>query len=252
MRKILLASGCSFTFEKWNWPTFVAEELDMDLLNVGMGSQGNGLISKKTIYSVTELLKTYKSEDILVGIMWSGVDRYEFHIDFNNHTDREIYKQNIDGWFENPTDVVPGHKNWIIANPHWNSSYSLNWYENYHTNIGSMVNTLQYILLTQFFLEKNNIKYFMTTYMDIFYKQNISHNNYITNNVETKYLYDMINFDKFVPIIGCHEWVKEHYEYNGGFNPPDNKGIIGVHPTEFGHKRFSNEVLVPFIKDNIL
>ena len=25
-KKIFVASGCSFTFEPWNWPTFVAEE----------------------------------------------------------------------------------------------------------------------------------------------------------------------------------------------------------------------------------
>ncbi len=43
MKKILLASGCSFTFEPWNWPGHLSQKLDINLLNVGMASQGNGL-----------------------------------------------------------------------------------------------------------------------------------------------------------------------------------------------------------------
>ena len=48
MKKVIV-SGCSFTFEDWNWPKYLIKHLNVptrDLINVGMASQGNGLISK--------------------------------------------------------------------------------------------------------------------------------------------------------------------------------------------------------------
>ena len=50
MKKVLIASGCSFTFENWNWPGHLSGNLGLEIINVGMGSQGNGLISRKLIY----------------------------------------------------------------------------------------------------------------------------------------------------------------------------------------------------------
>jgi hypothetical protein len=242
-KKILLASGCSFTFEPWNWPTFVSNEMNWDLLNVGIASSGNGLISKKIIYNVNELLKTRKTEDIVVGIMWSGFDRHEFHIE------RPSYIENVNGWVENPTSIIKNRKNWVITNIHWKNTHAKVWYEYLHTNVGAMMITIEHILRTQWFLEKHNIKYFMTSYLDIFNYQGA---NILVNDPEVKYLYDMINFDTFLPINGCHEWVKENYQFTGGFNPPDGNGVVGIHPTEFGHKKFANEVIVPFIKNKII
>lgn len=240
-KKTLLVSGCSFTFEPWNWPTFVANEFDYDLINVAMGCQGNGLIFRKLIYKLDELLKTKSPEDIIVGVMWSGIDRVEFHM-------KDVkFPANYDGWKENPTCVIPGINTWVIGNHHWTNKYSKLWYVTYYSDIEMAIKTMEYIIFTQMYLEKHRIKYFMSTYMDIFHSKYSEH---ITYSKEVKYLYDMIDFSKFLPVSGCHEWVKEHYN-DGGFNNPDEHGNIGVHPTEFGHKMFSDEVIVPFIKKNI-
>lgn len=240
--KKLVVSGCSFTFEKWNWPTFVAENLSWDLINVAMGSQGNGLISKKLIYAVDSLLrKEVSSDNIIVGVMWSGIDRFEFYsTDVDN-------LENTDGWVENPTSVIHdnsgNYKNWIITNHHWEVYNSQTYYRLFHHSISSMISTIQNILLTQWYLERNNIWYFMTTYLDIF-------DNDIINNPEVKYWFDMIDFTKFIPIIGCHEWVRDNYGNFGGFNAHANSDYIGIHPTEFGHRKFSEEVVLPFIHNN--
>lgn len=242
-KKILLTSGCSFVFEPWNWPTFVKDELDFDLLNVGMASQGNGLISKKVIYNVEELLKKYKPEDIIVGVMWSGIDRKDFFVqDYKNNG-------NIDGWIENPTHIIEGHNNWLITNFSWKIQHAQYWYQHFHSHVGSMVETIERVLYTQWYLEKNNIKYFMSSFLDIFHGNNA---NFLLESKEVDYLYKQINFDTFLPVKGCHEWVKENYGDKGGFNEPDNTGYIGIHPTEFGHQKFANEIIVPFIKDKIL
>lgn len=241
-KKVFLASGCSFTFEPWNWPTYVAETMNWDLLNVGMASTGNGLISKKIIYNIGKLLEIKKPEDIVVGIMWSGFDRHEFYVDHH------MSMENINGWVQNPTSILNGNNNWVITNIHWKNTHAKIWYENLHTNVGAMITTIENILRTQWFLEKHNIKYFMSSYLDIF---NYSGANHIVNHPEVKYLFDMIDFSKFLPVEGCHEWVKKHYEKTGGFNPPNGNGVIGIHPTPFGHQRFSEEVIIPFIKTNL-
>lgn len=241
-KKTLLASGCSFTFEPWNWPTFVCNQMDYDLINVGMASTGNGLISKKVIYQVDKLLKTHKPEDIVVGVMWSGIDRNDFY------TEDSKKINNINGWIENPTNVIEGHKNWVITNYMWDIPHAKLWYENFHTSIGSMIQTIQNILMVQWFLERKNIKYFMSTYLDIF---NIHGSDGIVKSPEVDYLYNMIDFTKFLPVSGCHEWVKENYN-ELGFNGPDKNGYIGIHPTEFGHTKFAEEVIVPYLKNNLL
>ena len=244
--KTLVAAGCSFTFEVWNWPTWVVKETKWNIENVGMGSIGNGLISKRLIYKVNELLKTKKPEDIVVGVMWSGIDRTEFYCD--NCPPKLV--NNYDGWLENPTGVVRARTNlslnkWVIGNIHWEEERSKLWYGNFHTPVGAMVQTLEHILRVQWFLEKHNIKYFMTSFLDIF---NIGDSEECRNNEDAKYLYDMVNFDNFLPVNGCYEWVMDNYKETGGFNKPDMNGYIGIHPTKFGHQKFSEEIILPYLK----
>jgi len=241
-KKTLVVSGCSFTFEPWNWPTFVCNELGYDLVNVGMASQGNGLIAKKIIYQLDKLLKTHKAEDIIVGVMWSGIDRNDFY------TDDSKTISNINGWIENPTNVIDGRKNWVITNYSWDIPHAKIWYENFHTSIGAMLTTIQNILMVQWYLERKNIQYFMSTYLDIFHSNGADG---LIIHPEIKYLYDMIDFNKFLPVDGCHEWVKDNYN-ELGFNGSVGNEHRGIHPTKFGHEKFSKEVIVPFLKNNII
>lgn len=239
MKKLLIASGCSFTFEKWNWPGHLSKELDVKIINVGMGSQGNGLISRKLLYAVENAKKIYSSDEILVGVMWSGTDRSEYHT-FDN--------TNVINWgfnttapnIKNPTNVVDGMYNWRILNQHWVNKESLNYYQNFHTAIFGMVSTIEHILRIQWYLKNLNIDYFMSTYMNIF------DDKILTENREVDHLFKMINFDMFLPVKGCYEWVLENYKVEGFPNISDHSKI--EHPTSFGHRKFSEEVIVPYLK----
>lgn len=239
--KTLIASGCSFTFEPWNWPTFVANKFNLELRNVGMASQGNGLIARKLIYEVNKALDLYNPDEILVGVMWSGTDRHEFYkeesIDSKSWGNYPKDYNDV----KNPTNVVDGKLNWYILNHHWTNKESTTYYKNFHTVVQGMVLSLEHILRVQLFLEKMGIKYFMSSYLDIFSDASLM------NNDEISYLYKNINLNSFLPVKGCHEWVKENYSNNGGFNEPDEKGYIGIHPTEFGHKKFTDEVIIPHL-----
>lgn len=150
MKKILLSSGCSFTADEHTWPNHTSKFLNLELLNVGMSSQGNGLISRKVIYNVEKLLETYKSDEILVGIMWSGIDRYDYYTDS---------KEKVSwGWaiknnsVENPTNITENNYNWRIMNAHWDNFESKLYYENFHHNISSMLFTVEHILRIQWHL----------------------------------------------------------------------------------------------------
>lgn len=236
--KTLVASGCSFTHQSWSWAYKLKETKNCELLNVAFPCQGNNIIANKVLYNVNEQLLSKKNTDIIVGIMWSGIDRHDMYLD------NFLELENIDGWEENPTGIIENHKNWLIMNSHWETPLAKMWYQNFHTYVGAMIETLKNILLVQLFLEKHQIKYFMTTFMDIFQKND----NHLLNNLDIKYFYDMINFSKFLPVDGCHEWVKINCKEKG-FNKPDINGYVGIHPNSYGHERFTNEVIIPYINE---
>ena len=115
-------------------------------------------------------------------------------------------------------------------------------YSTFNNTISSTVQTLEHILRVQWYLETCNITYFMSLYMDIFSDEKIM------NHPEVKYLYDMVNFDTFLPIRGFFEWNKDHYPIQGF-----NDLRFDLHPNEFGNIKFTDEVIIPhLIKNKII
>ena len=230
MNKVLITGGCSFSETISDhidtWPRHLARAMpDYQHVSKGMGSQGNGLISRSIIHACTE----HTNKDLLVGIVWSSPLRHDFYLaDCNIGT-------NKDGWMENPTGFIQ-HKNWVILNHNWSNEYAKTYYGMFHDNIGASINTLEHILRTQWYLKQNNIKYFMSTYTaDVLYNVNA--------HVDTKHLYDLIDFDKFLPVDGIYEWVKDNIGKSGFPIAGDN------HPSSDAHKQFTDSVILPFIED---
>ena len=245
----LITAGCSFTEGPNAWPNYTSSELNLNLINSGIFSIGNGLIAKRLIHDVDDYLRSNSSEDLIVGVMWSGIDRHEFRSDvkkLNDHADD-------DWWSENPTSVVHGIDKWVILNPHWKLNYARIWYKHFHNYIGSIISTLNQIHYVQLYLESHNIRYFMTTFMKIFNKplgQSLLFRPDVESTYKTHdeigYLYDMIDFTKFIDITGCYEWIHSNYNLKGLEDPNEFS-----HPTPYGHKMFAKEVIVPHIKDKL-
>jgi hypothetical protein len=232
--KILISSGCSFTNGETNWPTPLANLLNLKLKNVAESSQGNALISRKLIHAVESALTSYNSNEIIVGIVWSQVERSERYIE---KTDEYCGPPYFDF---NPTSVVDGYPNWRILRWEWiNSMDSKLYYEIYNNLISSMVYTIEHILRVQWYLEKQGITYFMSSITDILHPHLLQH-------PEISYLYKQIDFSKFLPIKGEYEWVKENYPENG-FNPPLPDGKPDWHPNKLGSMKFAEEVIFPFL-----
>jgi len=188
-----------------------------------MGSQGNGLISRSIIYEVNEQLKTHGADDLLVGIVWSGPDRHDFYLEPDRHINS--LRQNTEDWMKNPTGFVPGINKWVILNHLWNVDYSKIWYENFHSEMGQYITTLEHILRTQWFLEKHNIKYFMSTYNSNVLPKKLQ------DDLSSAHLYEQIDFTVFLPVDGMAEWA----------------GVAHEHPSTEQHKQFTEQVIMPFI-----
>tara|TARA_B100001287_G_scaffold269997_1_gene268147 strand:+ start:9509 stop:10291 length:783 start_codon:yes stop_codon:yes gene_type:complete len=248
--KKLIVGGCSFTYEDWCWPEQVYKELkkipsfnDLELVNVAMGSNGNDLIKKSIVAQVEKELKTTKPEDITVGVMWSGPDRWSFHSE-DKLDANDWGKNGIVDNIHNPRSIVENFNKWYFINAFWDNEHSLLYYSTFHSNIGSIINTLECIIFLQLYLESKHIQYFMTTYLDIFNPLDFDLD--IKNHPETGYLYQNINFNKFLPVDGCYEYLKKNYP----------EGIpIGKdnHPFKSGHKYFAKNAILPFmLKNNLI
>lgn len=237
--KLLISSGCSFSecisTHIDTWPRHLARALpDYKHISGAMGSQGNGLISRSIIYHVSRALIAIPPEDILVGIAWSGPDRHDFYSD----GDLPSYLgPNKDGWMENPTRFnKSAQRKWVILNHNWTNKFAKDYYSTFHSDIGSMIYTLEHMLRVQWFLTLKNIKYFMTTYTSEVFSESCK------DHPDLKSLYEQIDFDNFLPIKGIYEWCRDYS--NLSFLSPGD-----FHPSPEQHKLFTEQVILPFLKE---
>jgi hypothetical protein len=230
---ILITSGCSFSeciSDYINtWPRHLTKALNAVHISCGLGSQGNGLISRKLLYQVHTALKSHNAEDIIVGVMWSGTSRWECY-----QEPRPVFDKNTDGWQRNPTDVVDNsHGGWIIANHWWKHPVSDTYYENYYDPVYSQIQTLEHVLRVQLYLKQHNIKYFMSSMNAEVFPDDL------LQNPECRHLTEMIDWTSFLPCKGEHEWCRDNSAYS--FKPNDD------HPTSEMHSEFVDRVIMPWL-----
>jgi len=240
MSKCLITSGCSFsdpTSMYTTWPVHLTNVLgdNYQPIHLAMSTQGNGIISRKLIHKVNELLKEKSADELLVGIMWSGISRHDFYNETNPTYHPSKLAREDARWIDNPTGFVNEEKHWVIFNHHWDNVPNCRlYYESFQDSVGSQINTIEHILRTQWFLEKHNVKYFMSTYTN-----EVLSTKFI-NHPEVKYLYDQINFDTFLPSGGQFEWCKDYTN----IELPEN-----LHPNAEQNKKFTDEIILPFLKE---
>ena len=253
MNKLLITSGCSFS-ECFStavdtWPRHLARALpEYKHQSYAMGSQGNGLISRGIIYGVSEALKTHKPEDILVGIMWSGTDRHDFRCTDPSQLQFVIDKA-FNGWIENPTGFIKDiPKQWVILNHGWSDPTTNHknkeaeyYYRYFHDRIGGVISTLEHMLRVQWFLQQNKMKYFFTTYTDYVLEHSI------IESIETKHLYDMLDFDHFLPVTSEYTWCVENTKYSHLWN--DLNRTWWEHPKTAMHLEFVDQVIMPWLTE---
>ncbi len=262
MLKYLVASGCSFTCENlWlsddeyqkTWVTPLAKSLDVQRLNMGLGSQSNGLIMRKAMWAVSDLLKHdhVSSKNILAVVMWTGPSRMEW---FDEDSEQ---LPNTDDWMSqrNPETFVPDASGgWIIGNHHWKEQRSKVWYQNYQNPTYDIIRTYEHILNLQNFFDINNIKYVMTTYTANAlnnYGNNLGNWQGYETASNISWMNDMIDWSHWPQITGEADWLLENYDKYDVFRANEIKKHPNNywHPSPYGHKLFSDKVLLPFLRN---
>jgi hypothetical protein len=164
MSKILIANGCSFTaghgidpnnFEECReaaWPRWVADHYNYNWVNMAVGSSGNEQMSRSTIITISNLIEVDKCnpEDIIVCILWSGFNRYEYWSNQQGHHFSLSLNHKKLGSFEYEAKKYVEAKSVIEPDN----------YSNYKN--------LYYIYTLAKFLESYNIKYYFANAINEF------------------------------------------------------------------------------------
>jgi hypothetical protein len=209
--KILITGGCSFSdgyrssdsenLYRQTWPLYIEQKYDFkQYVYMGNPASGNELIAERVIYGLQTLLdKGNLSDDLYLGVMWSGIERKELFIspvetekysELDDSVKRDgentLIMSNCSNVFSNTKGVRPGIVNvpngylksgglpykddWWKTKPQ--RDYFNLWYDNFYSVEKQFIDTLKSILLVQTFCERHNIKYFMSVWQNIFNARN--------------------------------------------------------------------------------
>jgi len=200
-KRILVTGGCSFSTSGDNqhqtWVDYIGQKYDFRrYLHTGSPASGNELIAERVIYALQTLLdKGHSSNELYLGVMWSGIERKELFVspeetkkysELDDSVRREgentLVMSNSSNVFSNTKGVRPRIAN--VPNGYLKSGglpcqevwwrnksqrdYFNLWYDNFYSVEKQFIDTLKSILLVQTFCERHNIKYFMSVWQNIF------------------------------------------------------------------------------------
>lgn len=272
--KKIITSGCSFSQTKTTtpWPnhlkTYVTEiDNTVEFIHRGLMGQGNELIQKKSMKAAWDLLsKGTPSAEIAIFVMWSGVDRKTFYVE-NPYLIRELEQAwlkgqhgfdiqlgDLDNSEENLTFLKTSRLNNVDLGVYYNKSGG--WYipmfsENDlviakehrmlgKNNLGFFATsiTLECMISLQNFCKSHNIKLYQMFFMDEVL-ETIEH---FKDHSDMSYLYEQIDWDTFISKQSITKYLINDLSYFE--NPP-----IDMHPNFNGHKKWLDEVMIPFLNN---
>jgi len=241
--KCLITAGCSFSQvpnRDVTWPVHLNEYLKPEkVYYLGQGAAGNGIISRKVIHTVNEALKTYKPEEILVGIMWSGFDRRDVHSKLP--LDCTIIDYGTTE-YANPVRIVD-KPDFYIINKHWKDELTVNFMKHAYVLEDSLLIAIEHILRTQWFLKLNNIKYFMTEYDFDCFDQGPFKGDLVKITKDLEFTYNQIDRSHWLPIENMYQYASEVSKY-------DFARHKDPHPSTEQNKEMVETVLIPFLLEN--
>lgn len=252
--KHIITSGCSFSdsSNNYSWPLQLKTSFDIDSTDLGLSSQGNGLIARKVLHAVHDNIEQgVDPQDILVGIMWSGPDRHDMYFHgLTEQLDRSV--KDVDTMNKNPTSYVkndPG--GWLIMNHHWKEERSKRYYAYFHDSIHQRILTYEKILWVQDRLKMLGVNYFMTTFMDEVFS------GYYHDNPNITWMRKLIDWSNWLPVSSMHKWCYKYWNDADFVQWPyqvketgEWHTVVDSHPTQVMHKRFVEEIILPHIKKN--
>lgn len=238
----LVTSGCSFSKpgdytqglneDPDTWPEWLDYKIKPNKsMHLGVSSNGQELISRKVIHTVHRLLcEGIEASNILVGVMWSTEDRKQFYIP--NGYDKKYLLE------PNPSPSNPHHwpkednyGTWHLQNAGFMNKFAENYYKYFYDITQSVINSYEHVLRVQWFLEKHEIKYFMSTINDFSFEGDWE------NPAQIDYLKDQVDWSKFLPaqlpwvIDNTPQWCKDEY----------------YHPNSAQHQQYVESIILPYL-----
>tara|TARA_B100000073_G_scaffold241606_1_gene202617 strand:- start:747 stop:1637 length:891 start_codon:yes stop_codon:yes gene_type:complete len=275
-QKYLVVGGCSFTCQDGNsWPEATSRTLDMVCINTAHVGVGNSTIFSSTMRYLQQMLESgIPADDIIVGVMWSHADRFEYMRESHRESIQRKRKpvamiKKVDVSDSDWVQWTPAVLGWVkLSAEEQKSSSALQgmppitfpekqkteWVqygemmlnEFYKTDPSRAINSLNYVLNMQNFLKANNIKYVFARFTENCLLPDTYH------HPEVVWQTKLIDWDKFLS-GGCYEWCFDNTDL------PFKEASLGwdrdrnspQHPTSKQHKIYAEEMVVPYLK-NIL
>lgn len=267
---MILISGCSFTADHNDystWATYLGNKLNnVTIRNSSSGGASNRLISRRAFWHSNKEICDYAI------VQWSTIDRWDYPVFVDDNKAKTFPRM----------DMHPERINKInyMCNGTDTFGYGSNFYENYYSLYGAVIDTLENIYHTQLYFNELNIPYKMITIGNLFsmdasisklieLQKGNDRGNYSNSKIDNifdklenyenswfdtdniKYLLNRIDFSKFAFTDdiriggfggGIIEWFLNKNEIlTGGDN----------HPSTEQHQRFFEEFLWDKIKDEI-
>ena len=263
--KHLVTSGCSFSDNvALRWPHYLAARLGIPLYNRGHGSAGNDWIAESTIYQISQLLNEgVDPKEILVVVMWSGIDRTNLFISqrdtpyFNDllaDNPREVvhpinYTDSLPNTHlkaDTDSGYLPGSLNCVFNNQ-LVTRMKQRYISQFMNAEWLLIKSLNSWLQLQWMCDSYGITLHNFTYMDLwhypYYKFSSPQPNlplfYESYSKNTKHLFDLIDISRWHfgdNYTGMYEWCKtKQLEFY-----PDN-----FHPYESAHSLYVENFICP-------
>lgn len=253
MVKYLVFGGDSFVEPIGiTWPTHVLKDGRFrEGLNVALGGMSNKYIRMSVIWSVKKLISEgINTDDLVVMVSWSGPSRNLLYTDmYDAHLAKRF------GGFKIKTDFTDSASSkgftYMPLCSAWDSPTNDLYYKHIEVENNSIIDSLHDILFLQEFLTKRGIKYLMTTSWNII---DTTYDTWTTdlneptdtsiatceklNLPEFKWICDLIDWDKFIPVKGQWEWTNKMFK--GRESHPDSH-----HPLDHEHELFTNQMIIP-------
>lgn len=253
MIKGLVTAGCSFSehLDEFAtnrcWPGFLKDIATPTFnMNLGAGSAGNDIISKRAIYGCYRALQQQSRDETVLIVMWSGLARKGFLTDngtnkltanvMRNLSNNILFLQGSD--YEN-NQIDEKTPSWIWFNPNFVNPDIVRWYADYDNSLQQLESTLWNMLAVQSFCESKGIKYFWMT-MNNDMQENIDRLDKSVHAMHTKHLVNLIDQTNRIHHEGMYEWTRRKL--------PTAFTEDGFHPDPNAHSQFTHSVIVPYLR----
>lgn len=229
------------------WPAIIQSRIYPDSIMYSRASTGssNFGIARRTIKHVTDILKTYKPEQILVCIMWTSMFRKEYRIEYEQNANKH---KNNDEWnyvTTLPTDnlislgqspsgkLADNNQRKMFLRRNNLLEVANSYYKNINIPISFTLESFSQIEYVNLFLDLHKIK----SIQCFGFNDHFLYEQYKNTDVYTESIKDRLKKYKIYTIenngiLGFYEYSKKYHKLGPG-----------LHPLENAHKEWSRHMM---------